>query len=309
MLSNAINEAVELLKSGHNVCIPTETVYGLAGLATDDACVRRIFTLKGRPLGKALILHCHSLSQAFEYIEVSDGIRKLGEAFWPGPLTIVGVARPGCGLSCSGTAGGRTLAVRVPDCVTTLQILRLLKIPVFAPSANISNTTSATVAADVRGIFGPDLYVVEDDSAIKVGLESTIVDMSGMIPQILRLGSISSMEIGDVLGKQVELLESSGDELAERHYCPVTPLIWNSKPCDVETGDALLAFGESWKINCSVVLNLSEAGDLNEAAVNLYKMIRTLDAMGLDAIRVMPIPNVDIGVVINDRLRKASLSR
>lgn len=304
-MENTILEAAARLIEEKNVCLPTETVYGLAGIATSDLAVSNIFKLKKRPTNKPLSMLCHSLEQVSKYIHIDPSIKSLGEAFWPGPLTIIGEPILNSGISKVGLGGSNTLGVRIPDCATTLNVLRKLPAPVFAPSANISSETSATTYCDVRKCFGESIFILADDASVSVGLESTIINMTLDTPTITRVGTISDHEISSVLG--IDVLVAGCTSKTVKQYSTKTKLCINSDLRDVTETDALLGFGKIQDVRCGKILNLSENGDVEEAARNLYKMLHTLDNGGYSRILVVPIPNDGIGKGINDRLKKASL--
>lgn len=304
-MENRILEAVQRLLKEENVCIPTETVYGLAGIATSELAVSNIFKLKKRPTNKPLSMLCHSLEQVSKYIHIDPSIKSLGEAFWPGPLTIIGEPILNSGISKVGLGGSNTLGVRIPDCRTTLNVLRNLPAPVFAPSANISSETSATTYCDVRKCFGESIFILKDDQSVSIGLESTIVDMTLNTPTITRLGAISDNEICTVLGIGISITDCTSKTV--KQYATKTKLCINSDLRDVTETDAVLGFGKIRDVRCAKILNLSYTGDLHEAAKNLYKMLHTLDNAGYSRILVTPVPDTGIGKGINDRLKKASL--
>lgn len=307
-MDKIILQAVKLLQEGKNVCIPTETVYGLAAIANNDKAVKNLFTIKNRPLNKALILHCYSIEQVFSYVEYSTKIELLGRHFWPGPLTLIGKLKQDTNVSTIGTSGQNTIAARIPNCEITLKILKNLRTPVFAPSANISALISPTKAEYVRKSFGPDLFIVKDDSATIIGLESTILDMNSCPPAILRAGSIFQDDIEKILNEPIIDKSATQDSPAfeVKQYSPNTRLKINVLPCNVKPDEAFLGFGEGCEVISLKSLNLSPSGNLLEAARNLYYMLYILDQSGASAICVAPIPNDEIGKVINARLNKAA---
>lgn len=300
-----MDKAVGAWKQGGLVAIPTETVYGLAADASNGAAVARIYAVKGRPQFNPLIVHVTGAAMAERYVEWNDLADKLAYAYWPGPLTLVLKRRPNCPISELVSAGGETLAVRAPAHPATQQLLAAFNSGLAAPSANRSGRVSPTTAAHVKEEFGDAVEVV-DGGACDVGIESTVVDVSRGTPVILRPGSITRAMIERVVGPLGET--QPGDTLLspgqlESHYAPAIAVRLNAT--ELRAGEALLAFGQPLA-GASVTRNLSESGDLIEAAANLFAHLRALDDPNHTAIAVMPIPHEGIGEAINDRLRRAA---
>lgn len=304
MNDHHIKEAAALLKAGELVAFPTETVYGLGGNALSDAAVARIYETKGRPTFNPLIVHVPSLEGAKKYAVFSAAAETLAKKFWPGALTLVLPRREDCALSLLVSAGLDTVALRVPAHPAAQALLKEVEIPIAAPSANKSGRVSPTEAAHVRADFGDDVYIL-DGGACELGIESTVVDVSEDAPVILRPGTITQEELEKVAGKTglggKDKIKSPG--MLDRHYAPSKPLRLNA--AYVRPDEALLAFGPPLS-GASVVGNLSKAGDLREAAANLFRMLRALDASDAKSIAVMPIPPEGLGAAINDRLKRAA---
>jgi L-threonylcarbamoyladenylate synthase len=306
----AIAAAAAALRDGALVAFPTETVYGLGADATNARAVAMLFEAKGRPRFNPLIVHVPTLEAAAELGTMTEDAARLARAFWPGPLTLVLPKRPGCPVADLATAGLDTVAVRVPAHSVALALLRAAKVPVAAPSANRSGHVSPTRAEHVAADLGEQVAVILDGGAAPIGLESTVVDMSGAEPVLLRLGAASRDAIGRVLGRPVAVATGEAGKPASpgmlaRHYAPRARLRLNAE--DVREGEALLAFGTAnVPRHHGLMLNLSWSGDLVEAAANLFSALRTLDASGAQAIAVMPIPEQGLGEAINDRLRRAA---
>jgi L-threonylcarbamoyladenylate synthase len=314
----AIGDAVRCLKAGGLVAFPTETVYGLGADARNARAVARLYDAKGRPAFNPLIAHVVDLAAARRLARFDADAARLAAAFWPGPLTLVLPKAAGCAVAELATAGLDSIAVRVPRHAVAQKILGVFAAPVVAPSANrsghVSPTTAAHVLADLRGRV--DLIV--DGGATPVGVESTIVACLGE-PTLLRPGGVPREDIEGVLGRPLAqpAAESAagGDTplapgMLASHYAPRTPLRLDARR--VEAGDAVLAFGPTrieGAEHAPRTLNLSECGDLIEAAANLFSHLRALDAAGADAIAVMPIPHQGLGEAINDRLRRAAAPR
>jgi L-threonylcarbamoyladenylate synthase len=307
--------AARCLKDGRLVAFPTETVYGLGADATNAGAVARLYEAKGRPSFNPLIAHVDSFAAAERIARFDAKSRRLAEAFWPGPLTLVLPRAPGCPVSDLATAGLETVAVRVPAHPVARGILRAVGGPVVAPSANVSGHVSPTTAAHVFSDLGGRIDLIVDGGPVSVGVESTIVACAGT-PLLLRPGGLPRAEIERVLGEPLARPPEE-DETREAHplapgmlashYAPRTPVRLAAKW--LEPGEVLLAFGPRVipGADTAHVLNLSTAGDLVEAAANLFGYLRLLDARGARAIAVMPVPDEGLGEAINDRLRRAAV--
>lgn len=311
---SSLAEAALALRRGQLVAFPTETVYGLGAIATDDAAIRRLYAAKGRPANNPLILHVADVELIRAFARVDERAAALAGLFWPGPLTLVLPSRPAAtadlAVSSLATAGLDSVAVRVPRHDTAHALLQAVGAPVAAPSANRSGKVSPTTAAHVLADLDGRIDLVLDDGPVEVGIESTVLDLSRPdSARILRPGSVTRAAIESVLGPldraqapKDEVLRSPG--LLARHYAPATPL--RLQATSVEADEALLAFGPDPLEGAACTLNLSAAGDLAEAAQNLYAMLRALDARGLRRIAVMPLPSAGLGEALADRLRRAA---
>ncbi|MBI1383699.1 MAG: threonylcarbamoyl-AMP synthase [Rhizobiales bacterium] len=312
-----VKAAAERLASGGIVAFPTETVYGLGGDATSGLAVARIYELKGRPRFNPLIVHLAEVVAALRLGVRDRRAERLAERFWPGPLTIVVERAPESGLSELVSAGLSSVALRVPSHPVARQLLTLVGRPIAAPSANRSGRISPTTAAHVRAEFGDRVDIVLDAGASTIGLESTVVSLIGGAARILRPGAVTQAEIEAVLGERVEVgggaaadtLPIAPGQLAS-HYAPRARVLLDC--LEAGAGSAFLGFGDVSGGGAAVGgprCNLSPRGDLEEAAANLYAMLRELDATGVDAIAVAPVPEVGLGVAINERLRRAAAPR
>jgi L-threonylcarbamoyladenylate synthase len=306
-----IERAAELLRRGGLVAFPTETVYGLGADASSDAAVARIFEAKGRPQFNPLIVHVANMAAAEALGCFSKAARALANALWPGALTLVVNRTPQCPVSALASAGLATLALRVPAHPVARALLTTVDLPVAAPSANRSGTISPTLAAHVRTSLGDRVDFVVDGGACPIGLESTIVDCTGDAPVILRFGGIGRARLEEVLGTPVKFRDVDGDPTApgqlSSHYAPRARLRLNVH--EVLDGEALLGFGPDLPPHQGPALNLSEAGDLLEAAANLFAHLHALDAAGVSGIAAMPVPAEGLGEAINDRLVRAAAPR
>ena len=313
----AIAEAGRMLRDGRLVAFPTETVYGLGADATNARAVAEIFAAKGRPSFNPLIVHVGSRDAAAAVADFSPLAMQLADAFWPGPLTLVARRIPSAGIADLVTAGLETVAVRVPAHPVALALLDAAAVPLAAPSANRSGHVSPTRAAHVETDLGDRVAMILDGGASKHGVESTVVDVTGDAPRLLRLGSVTATDIERVTGvlptRAINADGKSGDggpmspgQLLT-HYAPRARVRLDvTAP---EADEALLAFGPQVPPHSGPIFNLSASGDLVEAAANLYAALRSLDATGIASIAVMPIPTAGLGEAINDRLNRAATSR
>lgn len=300
-----IFRAAELLQQGALVSFPTETVYGLGADAGNDHAVAAIYQAKGRPSFNPLIVHVPTVEAAKALVIWSPAADQLAQAFWPGPLTLVLPLKSGAPVSRLVTAGLETLAVRVPAHPLAQRLLAAVGRPVAAPSANLSGQISPTQAAHVLNGLEGRIAAVLDGGACRVGLESTILGLAGH-PTLLRPGGITQDAIKEVLQRPVAARHdasaiSAPGQLAS-HYAPEAGVRLNVT--DWRPGEARLGFGP---VDCD--LNLSPTEDLLEAAANLFAYLHQLDTTGAQVIAVSPIPHVDLGVAINDRLSRAAAPR
>ncbi|HYM32011.1 MAG TPA: L-threonylcarbamoyladenylate synthase [Candidatus Cybelea sp.] len=302
----SIAEAARELRAGRLVAFPTETVYGLGGNAEDDRAVAAIFAAKRRPTFNPLIVHVRDTDAARRLAHFNKRAELLAEAFWPGALTLVLSRRADCRVSRLASAGLDTLAVRVPRHPAAHDLLAACGFPVAAPSANPSGRISPTTAEHVRDGLGSRVSLILDGGPCAVGLESTVIGVADVEPLLLRPGGIAREDIESVIGRLSEpndaRLQAPG--MLASHYAPVRPLRLNAVV--VAPNEALLAFGEPVPQGAAAMLNLSPAGDLTEAAANLFAHLHALDRPEFAGIAVMPIPERGLGHAINDRLRRAA---
>lgn len=304
--ATGIARAAALLADGQLVAFPTETVYGLGADARNGPAVAAIYAAKGRPSFNPLIVHVPDIAAAKHYVRWTDEADRLAQAFWPGPLTLVLPLREGHGLSGLVTAGLPTLALRVPAQASARRLLQVFGGPVAAPSANPSGRISPTTAQHVLDGLGPSIAAVVDDGPCSVGVESTIIGLGGA-PVLLRAGGLPVEAIEAALGGPLSTsaLQSDAEITAPgqlvSHYAPRAPLRMNAKTAGA--GELLLGFGP---MPCDA--NLSENGDLHEAAARLFELLHQLDARG-QPIAVAPVPMQGLGRAINDRLSRAAAPR
>jgi L-threonylcarbamoyladenylate synthase len=310
MITNDLEKISHALLNEENTIIPTETVYGLAGLATSHKAIESIYFLKKRPSWNPLILHGATHEVFSPFVVWNAWAEQLAKAFWPGPITFILQKSTGASLlSPYLSAEQSTLAVRVPNHPVCLALLKQMPAPVAAPSANPFMAISPTNSAMAHAYF-PNIPVLEGGSCC-VGVESTIVDLSGHTPCILRHGAIEASMMEEVLQTPVEEACALGKTkiiapgMSRRHYAPSKPLRINvEKPKEHE---AFIAFGKNYFSPFPVYYNLSEKGHVEEAALKLFFALNACDKdSAVQAIAVGPIPCEGIGKAINDRLKRAS---
>jgi len=302
--AKGLRRAERILSSGGLVAFPTETVYGLGGDARQGKAVAAIFEAKGRPSFNPLIIHVANLSAARAYAHFNDAALRLAVTFWPGPLTLVLPMRKDAGLSPLVSAGNPTVAIRVPAHPMAQALLTSFAGPIAAPSANPSGRISPTRAQHVLNNLSGRIDAVLDGGPTAVGLESTIIGLSGT-PTLLRPGGLPEEEIARCLGQ--DLAGPNPDQITApgqlaSHYAPQAALRLNA--ANAEPGERLLGFGNS----PGATLNLSPSGDLREAAANLFRHLHRLDR-DPGPIAVAPIPDKGLGRAINDRLERAAAPR
>lgn len=315
MVTKDIIRAKEALANNELIAIPTETVYGLAGNAYNETAIKKIFELKNRPFYNPLIVHIKSAA----YIEniacdIPDIARKLAEVFWPGPLTLV--LKKQEHVSDLITSGKKTVAVRVPNHPLTLALLNSLDFPLAAPSANPFGSISPTNTKHVVNYFGESLDVILEGGECEKGLESTIIGFENNLPILYRHGTIPLEEIEFITGKLGIITDNdkspNSPGMLSRHYAPKTDTyLTNNIPelikCFERKKIGLLVFNKKIKDNKIQHQEiLSESGDYNEAARNLYAAMHRLDENKLDVILLERLPNIGLGKTINDKLNRAT---
>ena len=310
-----IAEAAHTLAAGGLVAFPTETVYGLGADATNGAAVARLYAAKGRPRFNPLIVHVADAA-ALRLGKFNTAAAALAAAFWPGPLTLVLPKTPDCPVAELATAGLDTIAVRVPDHPVARALIEAAGRPLVAPSANRSGHVSPTTAAHVAADLGGRIDLILDAGPTSVGVESTIVACTSGQSMLLRPGGVARTALEQVLGQPLEEPARTQADAPQApgmlpsHYAPATQLRLDADT--VEPHEALLAFGPNFPpgaANAVAVFNLSPAGDLVEAAANLFAHLRILDRAGARAIAVMAVPREGLGEAINDRLARAAAPR
>lgn len=320
-----IEAAAEIIRSGGLVAIPTETVYGLGANALDEKAVSRIFSAKGRPQDNPLIIHIAGAEEIKRFCEnVPEAAYKLAERFWPGPLTMV-LQRKAI-VPAIVTAGLDSVAVRCPDNAVTLAIIRAAGVPIAAPSANLSGRPSPTCAQHVFSDLNGKIEAIVDGGRCGVGVESTIVDLTGAPPRLLRPGGVTVSEIEEIIGK-IEIDEAVFRPLGEgeparapgmkyRHYAPRAQVIilrgslsaaasYANERTDEKT--AVLCFkGEEGLFNAKTVLPYGRPDDERELAHNLFDSLRRLDNSGIAKIFARCPEGDGIALAVENRLMKAA---
>lgn len=312
MTDDQVQRAAELLRAGEIVAFPTETVYGLGANALDERAVARIFLAKGRPSHNPLIVHAADAAAARALVlDWPLSAEALAACFWPGPLTLVLPKQPT--IPDLVTAGLGTVAVRVPRHPLAHALLEAARLPVAAPSANRSEGVSPTTAAHVRASLGDRVPLILDGGPTEVGIESTVVDLSGEVPRLLRPGMISSDDLAAVLGtRPLVVTELKGDSARtspgqlERHYAPRAPVVLfrEAAPRAADGAGAIVRHAGTSGLRHEILLPDDPAG----YARGLYAALHTLDAAGVTQILIQTPPDTVAWHAVRDRLRRASHS-
>jgi L-threonylcarbamoyladenylate synthase len=315
MITTDINLIKQQLEQGEVVGIPTETVYGLAANIYNEEAIATIFLTKKRPQTNPLIVHIHSMQQAKELVShFPPKAEQLAAHFWPGPLTLILPKSPL--ISDSITANQSTVAIRIPNHPTTLQLLETLDFPIAAPSANPYNRISPTRAAHVEEYF-PEIPILEGGNC-EAGVESTILSFDKDDVVLLRHGAISIEAIEQKVGRILDRTAGTDHQApgrSKKHYSPLCELIISYEPLFMLSAVQQKKVGILWfkevkiaspKVFTNVVL--SHSGTYEEAATNMYDALHTLEKEGVDLIIVERLPNEGLGRTINDRFERASVT-
>ena len=304
--TKGIQTAATQLRAGKLVAFPTETVYGLGANAYIDQAISRIYEAKHRPSFNPLIVHFNDINDVKQQVVWNDWSERLAEKFWPGAVTFILKRTENCQLSLLVSAGLDTVAVRVPSNNIAQKLIEEAKYPLAAPSANSSGKISPTTANHVEISLGGKIPYIVDGGSCTIGLESTVVDLSGKAPILLRSGGITFDQLSKVIGpispcNNENIISSPG--MLNRHYAPDTPIRLNATK--FAKTENVLGFGPNAPTSA---FNLSSTGNLIEAAANLFSFMHELNKPGAKPIAVMPIPEMGLGLAINDRLRRATAS-
>ena len=301
-----LSKAINRLKKKDLVGVPTETVYGLAGSAYSSKAIKKIYSLKKRPLKNPLIIHYYNLEKLKKDVDLNDNFFKLYKKFSPGPITFVLRKKKKSLLSNIAIARLKTVAIRFPQNKVLRKILKSLNFPLAIPSANKSTHISPVSAEDVSQEFKRSIKIILNDGSCKIGLESTVIDLTSK-PRILRPGFIEPKDISRVLNKKITISQNSktikAPGMLKRHYSPGIPIKLNQKKA--KNNEAFIVFGKKYKKRKNI-FNLSYKSNLNEAAKNLYKILRLIKNKNYKMIYVCSIPKTGIGLAINDRLTRAA---
>jgi L-threonylcarbamoyladenylate synthase len=301
-----IKKAMNLLNKRECVAVPTETVYGIAGNAYSDTACKKIFRLKKRPANNPLIIHYYNLKKLKSDCDYNDDFLKLYKRFCPGPITFILNQKKTSKISKVATNKKNTLAVRFPKHPVVRKLLKHLKFPIAAPSANISSRVSAVTSSDVKDDFGNKIKYILEGGKSSVGVESTIIDLRKN-PKILRLGGLEVGSIQKIMKKKISIninpSKISAPGQSRIHYSPGIPIRLNVKK--IKKNEAFLLIKKS-KIKKPNYYFLSKKGNLKEAVKNLYTILRKIKKDNYKSIAVDKIPNKGIGKTINDRLLRAS---
>ncbi len=303
---NTLSKTLKYLKKNNIVGLPTETVYGLAGNAYSKSSIKKIYSLKKRPKINPLIIHYYSLKNLLDDVEVNKEFLYLYKKLCPGPITFVMKKKRSSKICSLATAKLNTVAVRFPSNKKTRIILSKLSFPLAIPSANKSKGISPVSALDVAEEFKNKIKIIIDDGNSKIGIESTVVDLTERI-KILRPGLISSKKISKIIGKKVGIIKKhnkiKSPGALKKHYSPGIPMRLNQIKAIKD--HAFIIFGKKYK-KTKNTFNLSKKSNLHEAAKNLYKVFRKIKKLNYKKIYVAKIPNKGIGLAINDRLKHAA---
>lgn len=315
---DSIKTCANLLQQDELVAVPTETVYGLAANALSEKAVRKIFSVKGRPLIDPLITHFKDSDAALSHVHPSAAAEALASAFWPGPLTLVLEKRST--IPDLITAGLSSAAVRVPRQALMLALLQQIDFPLAAPSANPFGYVSPTRAGHVATTLGPRIAAILDGGPCQHGIESTVLDLrDSKSPRILRPGPISAEQIENILGQEIySAQEATADAQAQtspgqlsKHYSPHTRIKiapHGQLAYSLKSGEAIIANQKPAEAGQAHVYWLSEEGSLEVIAQNFFDLIQKLDQMDYTSLTIEAAPNKGIGIAMNDRLRRAAAS-
>ena len=301
-----LSKSLKILKRDGVIGLPTETVYGLAGNAYSEKAIKKIYKLKKRPKINPLIIHYSSFKKAKKDVFLNDNFFRLYKKICPGPITFILKKNLKSKISPLATNNLRTVAVRFPKNKTVQSILKNIDFPLAMPSANLSFGVSPVNAKDVADDFKNKLKVIINGGKSKIGIESTVVDLSGE-PRILRPGIIDKKMLEKLLKTKVNFVKKntklSSPGLLKKHYSPGIPMFLNKKIFLTE--NAFITFGKNHK-NKKNYFNLSKKSDLKIAASNLYYILRLIKQLKYKKIYVVKIPNKGVGIAINDRLKRAA---
>ena len=299
-------KSITILKKGDVVGMPTETVYGLAGNAYLRKSIKKIYKLKKRPAINPLIIHYLDYKAAKDDVEFNKNFFKIYQKFCPGPITFILKKKVRSKINKNALAKLKTIAVRFPSHKVVRSVLKKINFPLAMPSANMSSKVSPVKAEDVAEEFKNKIKFIINGGKSRVGIESTVVDLTKK-PKIIRPGIIGSSLINKILKIRISMINKkmkiNSPGLLKKHYSPGIPVFINQYKLNKK--HAFITFGKRYK-NSQNHFNLSKSGSLKQAASNLYSALRKIKKLGFKKIYVTKIPDKGIGVAINDRLKRAS---
>ena len=300
-------KTINYLNNGNVVALPTETVYGLGGNAYSKSAIEKIYKLKNRPKSNPLIIHYSSLKNAVQDVIINDNFLNLYNHLCPGPVTFVLRKKNKSKIHPLASAKLKSIAIRFPKHKVIRSVLKKINFPLAMPSANKSTRVSPVSAKDVFEEFGNSVKLIVNGGKSKVGIESTVIDLTSN-PKILRPGIIKKKVIEKILKlkikKNSKILTIKSPGMMKKHYSPGIPVIINQKKYDGKS--AFIYIGRKYKGKKNF-FSLSKNSNLDEAASNLYKTLRSIKKKGYKKIQIAKIPNIDSGIAINDRIKRASI--
>ena len=306
MTKNKIENAKKLLRSGELVIFPTETVYGLGANANNKKAIKRIYNIKKRPLNNPIICHFANLKEIKKDFHLNKIEELLANKLWPGPITLILRKKKNSKISQLVSNKSSYIGCRIPKNRIALQLLKSLNFPVAAPSANFSERTSVTKFEDLDKNLVKKIFTIKGEQS-KLGLESTVIKVKKNTIEVLRLGSITPNEILKVANKsKIKFITKSkiSPGNLKKHYATQKKIRINVKKVNDDEG--LINFGKNNLKSKIINLNLSKNGNLKEASRNLFHFLHKLDQSKCKKIAIAPIPSVDLGLTINDRIKRAS---
>ena len=305
-IQSNIKKAKKYLDNNHCVAVPTETVYGLAANAYSNSAVKKIFSLKKRPLNNPLIVHYYNIERLKIDCDINGDLVKLYKKFSPGPITYILKLRKNSKISKYVTNNKKTIAIRFPKHKLFRNLLKILDYPLAAPSANLSTRLSSVKPSDIQEEFGSKIKYILDGGKCKIGVESTILNLLDK-PSLLRHGGLDYKKIENFLKKKLSINIDSKKKISpglfRLHYSPGIPLRTNIKK---PKGDEAYILVKKRKSKRKNYYYLSKVRNMEEAAKNLYSTLRKIKNDGFKKIAVEKIPNKGLGRTINDRLNRAS---
>ena len=306
MTKNKIENAKKLLRSGELVIFPTETVYGLGGNACDQNAIKKIYNIKKRPTNNPIICHFANIKDIMENFHLNELEKLLANKLWPGPITLILKKKNISKISSLVSNQSTYVGCRIPKNEIALKILKGLNFPVAAPSANFSERTSVTKFEDLDEKLIKKVFTIKGKQS-KFGLESTVIKVKKNNIEVLRFGSIAPDLILKVANKsKIKFITKSkiAPGNLKKHYATKKKIRIDIKR--VKDGEGLINFGKNNLKSKIINLNLSKNGNLTEASRNLFHFLHRLDQSKCKKIAIAPIPNIDLGLTINDRIKRAS---